>query len=225
MKKTIINISLVTALFLTGCTKSFDDINTDPTKASASNFNPNLLLPSGQLGYVDAVTGYNGPILFQSMWSQIFSSAIFPGYYSGGDKYVEGGSFLSYQGRTWDAGYRSASYLREIQSLTSGNDAFSNLRGISVICEVLNIQAITDKYGDIPYSQALQVKSAGISQPVYDSQQEVYNQMLSKLDSVLPTLDIAKKLMLQAYSPAMQTMLILYLTTPVALAMQTQGLL
>ena len=125
------------------------------------------------------------------MWSQIFASAIFPGYYSGGDKYVQGGSFFSYQNRTWDAGYQSANYFREIQNLTKGNAALSNLSGAAVIGEVLSIQAVTDTYGDVPYSQGLQGKS-GISQPVYDKQQDVYTAMLKKLDSVLPTLDAAK---------------------------------
>jgi hypothetical protein len=193
MKKTIINISLAAAVLVsaTGCTKNFDAVNTDPTKASAVNFNPNLLFPTAQLGYLSATTGYNGPILFQSMWSQIFASAIFPGYYSGGDKYVQGGSFFSYQNRTWDAGYQSANYFREIQNLTKGNAALSNLSGAAVIGEVLSIQAVTDTYGDVPYSQGLQGKS-GISQPVYDKQQDVYVAMLKKLDSVLPTLDAAK---------------------------------
>jgi len=193
MKKILINISLAAAVLVAaiGCTKNFDSINTDPTKASASNFDPNLLLPTGQLGYLSATTGYNGPILFQSMWAQIFSSAIFPGYYSGGDKYVQGGSFYSYQGRTWDAGYQAAGYFREIQNLTKSNAALGNLRGIAVIGEVLNMQAVTDTYGDAPYSQGLQGKT-GISQPVYDKQQDIYTAMLAKLDSVLPTLDATK---------------------------------
>ncbi len=191
MKKTIIYISFAAALFVTSCTKNFDAINTDPTQASAANFDPNLLLPSGELGYVSAVTGYSGPILFQSMWSQIFASAIFPGYYSNGDKYVQGGSFLAYQASTWNDAYQAASYLREIQNLTKGNADLVNLRGISVILETLNIEAITDVYGDAPYSQALEAKS-GISQPVYDKQQDIYNGMLAKLDSVIPTLDPSK---------------------------------
>ncbi len=194
MKKILINISLAAAVLVTvstGCTKNFDAMNTDPTKASASNFDPNLLFPTGELGYLGATTGYNGPILFQSMWSQIFASSIFPGYYSGGDKYVQGGSFYSYQGRTWDAGYQAAGYFREIQNLTKGNAALSNLSGCAVIGEVLNMEAITDTYGDAPYSQGLQGKT-GVSQPVYDKQQDIYTAMLNKLDSVLPTLDAAK---------------------------------
>ena len=120
-----------------------------------------------------------------------FCLCYFPGYYSGGDKYVQGGSFLSYQASTWNNAYQAAGYLREIQNLTRDNAALSNISGISVIMEVLNIEAITDVYGDAPYSQGLQAKS-GLSQPVYDKQQDIYNAMLAKLDSVLPTLDAAK---------------------------------
>ncbi|GAC1428973.1 MAG: SusD/RagB family nutrient-binding outer membrane lipoprotein [Chitinophagaceae bacterium] len=191
MKKTIIHISLVTALWVTGCTKKFDAINTDPTKASAATFDPNLLLPSAELGYIGAVSGYSGPILFQSMWIQTFASAIYPGYYSNGDKYVQGGSYLSYQASTWNNAYRAASFVREIQNLTKGNAALSNLSGIALITELLNIEAVTDVYGDAPYLQGLQAKT-GISQPVYDKQQDIYNSMLSKLDSVIVTLDAAK---------------------------------
>jgi Starch-binding associating with outer membrane len=191
MKKIIIKISLIATLFAMGCTKKFDALNTDPTQASASTFDPNLLLPSSELGYANAVTGYSGPILFQSMWIQAFASAIYPGYYSNGDKYVLGGSYLSYQASTWNDAYQAASYAREIQNLTKGSSAMSNLSGVAVLNEVLNIEAITDVYGDAPYSQALQAKS-GVSQPVYDKQQDIYNSMLAKLDSVLPTLDATK---------------------------------
>lgn len=191
MKKILINISFLTALLITGCTKNFDETNTDPKQASASNFDPNLLLPSGQINYINAVSGYSGPILFQSMWVQTFASAIFPGYYSNGDKYVKSINILTYQASTWNNAYQGASYLREIQNLTKTKPELSNLSGISVICEVLNIEAITDVYGDCPYSQGLQAKF-GVSQPVYDKQQDVYNAMLSKLDSVISTLDASK---------------------------------
>jgi len=190
MKKLLINIGLASVL-MAGCTKSFDSVNTDPNRPDASTFDPNLLLPSAELGYGGATTGYNGPILFESMWAQTFASAIFPGYYSGGDKYVQGGSFFSYQGRTWDAGYNAASYAYEAQQLVKDKPEWSNLGGVSLIIELLNIQAITDVYGDVPFSQALQAKY-GIALPVYDKQSAIYPAMLAKLDSVVTTLDASK---------------------------------
>jgi len=191
MKKNIINIVLFTALFVTGCTKNFDSINTDPTQASAANFDPNLLLPSGQLGYIGSITGYNGPILFQSMWTQTFASATEPGYYSGGDKYVQGGSFYNYQGRTWDGAYQAGGYFREVQNLTKDKAALSNLSAVAAICEVMSLQAVTDVYGDCPFSEALGAKT-GITHPMYDKQQDIYTGMLKRLDSAIALLDASK---------------------------------
>lgn len=178
-------------LALSSCTKDFDSINTDPKQASQDNFDPNLLLPSVETGYVNAITGYNGAILFQSMWTQILSSAVYPGYYSNGDKYVYGGSYNDYIGRIWNSAYGAAGYAYEIQTLVKDKPELSNLSGIALILELLNVQVVTDTYGDCPFSQALQAK-AGITHPVYDSQQEIYSSMLNKLDSVLNTLDASK---------------------------------
>lgn len=188
MKKLLINIGLASSLLVAGCTKNFDSVNTDPNRPDATTFDPNLLLPSAVLNYGSATTGYNGPILFESMWSQVFASALFPGYYSGGDKYVQGGSFLDYQGRTWNGAYQGASYAYEAQQLLKDKPDWSNLSGVSLIVELLNIEAVTDVYGDIPFSQALQAKT-GVTLPVYDKQSDIYPSMLSKLDSVLTTLD------------------------------------
>ena len=45
-------------MLATGCTKNFDNINTDPTKASPANFDPNYFLSTSQWTYVDGITGY-----------------------------------------------------------------------------------------------------------------------------------------------------------------------
>lgn len=190
-KKLLLYICSASLLVLGSCTKKFDEINTDPTQASAAQFDPNLLLSGGETAYFIANQGYNGPILFQSMWVQTFASAAYPSYYSNGDKYVASGNLTDYQGRLWTRCYNSASYFYEVQSLTKGNDALSNLSGIALILELLNIQCLTDTYGDVPFSQALQGKT-GVSLPVYDKQQDIYTSMLAKLDSVLPTLDASK---------------------------------
>ncbi|HMH24168.1 MAG TPA: SusD/RagB family nutrient-binding outer membrane lipoprotein [Puia sp.] len=190
-QKILFYICSVCVLGLGACTKKFDAINTDPTQASASQFDPNLLLSGAETGYFIANQGYNGPILFQSMWVQTFASAAYPSYYSNGDKYVGSSNLLDYQGRLWTRCYNSASYCYEIQNLTKGVASLVNLRGIALILQLHNLEVLTDVYGDIPYSQALRAKE-GISQPVYDKQQDIYTSMLARLDSVLPTLDPAK---------------------------------
>ena len=192
MKKSFLYIVAATAITIAGCSKNFDAINIDPTQADSSTFNPNLLLPSAELSYTGAISGYSGPILFQSMWVQIFASASYPSYYSNGDKYVASGNTTTYQASLWNNAYRGASLAREIQNLTNSKMAdYTNLRAAAVVMEIACIQVVTDAYGDCPYSQALQAKS-GLSQPMYDKQQDIYPAILSRLDSVLNTFDATK---------------------------------
>ncbi|MDR3712441.1 MAG: SusD/RagB family nutrient-binding outer membrane lipoprotein [Puia sp.] len=188
MKKVLIYISCAAAIALGGCTKSFDSINTNPTAATGSNFGPNLLLPTAEIGLLNAPQGYNGNLLFQSMWAQVLSSASFPTYYSNGDKYVASTNLLTYDESIWSSAYGSATNCYEIQNLTKGISAYNNLAGIALIIEFFNIELITDVYGDCPYSQALQAK-AGVNYPAYDSQQSIYASILSRLDSVQAALD------------------------------------
>ena len=95
----------------TSCTKDFEEINTDPTQYSPGNFDANYFLSSSQRNYEDAISGYAGPILFQSGWVQIFAMATVTGdYYTNGDKYVESSNTNSYVQSSWNNGYRSAAW-------------------------------------------------------------------------------------------------------------------
>jgi Starch-binding associating with outer membrane len=190
MRKTWLYLSSIFLLTLGGCTKNFTVINTDPTQASASVYDPNLLLPSAELGYMGADQGYSGPLLFQSMWMQIFASAEYPSYYSNGDKYVASSNILTYDASTWNDAYTAAGEAYTIQTLIKENKdtALGNLNGISLIVELLNFELVTDTYGDCPYTDAVQGAS-GVTQPKYDTQQAIYTSMLAKLDSVIPTLN------------------------------------
>jgi hypothetical protein len=190
-KKIFLYMCSAALLAMGGCTKKFDAINTDPTKANATQFDPNLLLSSEQEEYINATTGYSGSLLLQSMWVQILASASYPSYYSNGDKYVASGNLNSYDASLWNHCYNSASYAYECQSLIKDKPALSNLSGISLIVELMDFMTLTDTYGDVPYTQALQGKS-GTVLPVYDAQQSIYTSILAKLDSVIPTLDASK---------------------------------
>lgn len=178
-------------LLLTACSKSrLDEINTDPTKLTEDQYNPNSLLAQAQLKYANM--GYY-QLLYQSTMNQLLASTY--GYYNNGDKYINVGSFTDYQGRIFSEGYMDASYIREMQRLATlkNPDANQNLIAIGDIMFVLILQRITDTYGDVPYSQAAKAMH-GIKYPVYDSQQEIYNYMLRDLESAIGRLDASKPL-------------------------------
>lgn len=193
MKKLVLYSCVAAGLALSGCTKNFDNINTDPTKASPANFDPNYFLSTSQWTYVDGITGYNGAILFQSGWSQVIASTSSgaANYYSNADKYVPSSNTTDYLGRAWERGYRAAGFANEIIKITDGNANLVNVNAAAMIMKVFELQYVTDIYGDIPYSQAF-LGNTGNSLPVYDKQQDVYNSMLTDLDAAIAKFDATK---------------------------------
>ncbi len=175
---------------MAGCTKNFNDINTDPTKANTSNFDPNYLLTTAELDYGN-VTEYQLEEL--SCMTQQFSSTF--DYYSGGDKYTQTLTNGSYNTRFFSDGMSDAGQLVEAQILAQEKDPilYSNLIQMSRIMWVLIMQRITDIYGDIPYFQAGMAKS-GIITPAYDKQSDIYKDMLSRLSDAIGKLDAGKPL-------------------------------
>lgn len=186
------------SLFLTGillavssCDGDFEDINTDPNRADGDVFDPNLILPTVSYNYGNMMTGYTGAILFQSMWVQVMASTSTGGanYYSNADKYVASGSTNSYIQSVWNDGYSTASRVYQMQSLAE-KKGFTNLVAVGEIWKVLTLSFVSDVYGDLPYSEALQAE-AGITQPKYDTQQAAYIAMLSDLDAALASINDA----------------------------------
>jgi hypothetical protein len=187
MKNKLLYSCLVAAsVFVAGCTKDFQEINTNPNKVTADVYNPNFLLAQAQIQY--SQTGYD-QLLFQSMWSQSLASPY--DYYSNGDKYVASASFNDYKGRVYNSGYNASTLVDEMRILTTDKPAYSNLNAIGLIMRVFILQRVTDAYGDVPYTEAGQAKN-GIFTPKFDTQQAVYTAMLSDLDAAIAALDPAK---------------------------------
>lgn len=188
MKK-YISLSLLSFfLVISSCDDNFEEINTDPNRANGDLFDPNLILPTASNQYAGMVSGYSGALLFQSMWIQALASTSTGGanYYSNADKYVESGSTNSYIANVWNGGYSAASRIYQMQSLAT-TKGLTNLNAVGGIWKVLILSFVTDVYGDVPYSEALQAE-VGITQPKYDSQIDAYKGMLAELETSLNTL-------------------------------------
>jgi len=191
MKKYISLFLLSSFLVVTSCDERFEALNTDPNRPGAEVFDPNLILPVAAYGYGDMLTGYSGPILFQSMWIQALASTTTGGanYYSNADKYVISGSTNSYIQGVWNTGYQVASRINQMQSLALRKD-LSNLNAVGGIFKVAALSFVSDVYGDVPYSEGLKAEE-GITQPKYDSQSEAYINMLNDLESAINNLNPA----------------------------------
>jgi hypothetical protein len=85
-----------------------------------------------------------------------------------------------------------AGSLRDIQAVIDKGAATSrpNVRAVGLIWKTWIFHQITDLWGDVPYSQALQAE-AGITTPVYDTQQAIYTGMIQTLKDAEALLDPA----------------------------------
>ncbi len=188
MKKTFLYIALASVLMAPACSEDhLDEVNTNPNAANASQFNPNFLLTDAQLIFSN--TGY-AQLLYQATGIQALASTY--NYYGNGDKYVNAGNFTDYQGRIFNDGYTALSRLQQAELIanTQNPERFKNVIAISNIMRVLIFQRITDTYGDIPYTEALKA-AEGVTAPKYDKQQDIYNDLLPKLEAAINSLDEA----------------------------------
>jgi hypothetical protein len=199
MKKGLIYIGILSAaLGLGGCTKDFNGINTDPTQTGPTNFDPNYLISSSQFAFASKGYAYN---IFAPLWVQLMASTSSgnSNYLSNGDKYVSTASTPDYMSRIWNVNYGATdkfstgagNLAAEAIFLSASDPNKSNVNAVASILKVLIMQETTDTYGDIPYSQAFQAKQ-GITRPAYDKQQDIYNSMLTELETAIGKLDASK---------------------------------
>jgi len=169
------------------CTKDFAEKNTDPNQQSPGTFNAEYFLASSQNEYKGAITGYESGFIFEAGWAQILAAPS-TGYLSNMDKYVESANTNDYASRAWNDCYRSAGYADAIIQKHKTDADKVNLVSAATVMKVLALSYVTDMYGDIPYTNALQGfdgTSLGVIFPTYDKQQDVYNSMLNELDAAL----------------------------------------
>ena len=80
----------------------------------------------------------------------------------------------------WTNMYNVLIDLKTIENNTSATNDKLYL-GISQLLQVYTFSVLTDIFGDIPYSDALQLSS--ILTPAYDKQEDIYNDLLVQVDN------------------------------------------
>lgn len=191
MKKKFIKTLLLAfgcAVFFAGCTKKFDDVNTNPASYSQSNFDPNYLLTTAQLTYAGAIDfsyeTWRGNLIYCSTFMQGLSSVV---SYWAGDKYLLNEGYTS---AYWQVAYSDqVKTVVDLTQFTKDKPQYKNLYQISRLMRVLILQRITDLYGDVPYSQAGLGYYSSTFFPKYDAQQSIYTDMLKEIEEATNALD------------------------------------
>ncbi len=166
-KKYLAAFTLTLALGLSSCDKDFEEINVNPN--SPETVSSALLLPtvirnttyeiSGNAwGYGNVVMQYTAKIQFTNE-----------------DRYNWGP-----QGNPYSSFYNA---LRDINNIIeiSGAANQQNYVGIAKVMRAHLFSYMTDAYGEVPYSEAIQAKD-GVNYPKFDAQEEIYASILTELE-------------------------------------------
>jgi hypothetical protein len=175
MKRSSIRIYLflflLTAGFTSACDHDFEEVNANPNVPETVT--PDLLLPHGIESAVDLYWGGSLGMdvgnLYAQHWARI--------QYTDVDRYIVSQDIIDNSWR--DLYIESLADFQRIHTL--GQEmANPNYTAISLIMRSWVFSVLTDVYGDIPYSEALQGLEARLS-PAYDAQQDVYAGMIREL--------------------------------------------
>lgn len=161
-------------LFIPSCTKDFEEDNANPD--AITDVTPDLLLPGIQRTAINQMVDQSwgiGNIVIQHTAKIQFVSE---------DRYTWGD-----RDGLWNNMYDN---MRNVQLLISLSEQKNvpNYKAVALVMRAWMFSLLTDAYGDIPYSEAIQGVN-GILQPKYDAQETVYDGILSDLESANATFD------------------------------------
>lgn len=162
------------ALVLAGCDSTFEEINKNTNEPEVVS--PDLLLPGVIRGPINTSVTYahtTGNLVMQYTSKVRFAGDI--------DRYEW--TFEGY----WDALYAA---LRDTQNMIaiSSEAGLENYEGIGLVMRSWGFSLLTDAYGAIPYTEALQGRE-GLYAPAYDAQEVVYEGVLNDLRRANELLD------------------------------------
>lgn len=178
MKYKYILIALLFSLAFGGCS-DFGDMNVNPNAPESIENSPELILTGIQR---DALNTAIGTCAWSegNVQAQYFARIVFTDF----DRFEWGSS-----SSTWTTFYtqtRSAQSLYNM-ALKTENTSY---QAVCLILKSWMFQILTDVYGEVPYSEALQAKSGNYA-PAYDTQEDIYKGILADLATANTLLAVA----------------------------------
>ncbi len=174
MKRKYFNITLVlTALiFISSCTKDWEEMNTDPN-------NPTDGPMTNLLANAIATTGLS----FYDSWNQMNSSLSYAGHVTK-IAYIDEARY-NFRPGILEADFTNyyriqQDLLKVIGKAQATENKYAEAAAITL--SVYNWQQAVDKWGDIPYSEALTAETEANLTPAYDAAESIYADLLTKLE-------------------------------------------
>lgn len=182
MKKQI--LYLAAFLVLVSCTKDFEAINTNPN--APVNVQPELLLRQVIYDYGDEMA-YEG-FVAGNLLGQYFTAIDFNLF----DRHSL--TEPQFGGNPWPTLYKNLRDNELIIQQAQANPTQAVYEGPALILKAYLTMALTDLYGDAPYSEALKGTEGNVT-PVYDTQESIYLDEGGILDNLNQGIDFINSYM------------------------------
>jgi len=164
---------LAVGISLASCKKDFQEVNTDPIGVNAVSADKLLAPALTNILNANVIRNrnFNNELMQVTVDLGEAEGRIF--------RYDVRRNFADY---TWNTWYVELTNIRDINTIASQEGSINtSYQAISKIAEAWTFQLLADTYGDVPYSQANQGK-AGILEPAYDKQKDIYLSLFAKLE-------------------------------------------
>jgi hypothetical protein len=172
---------IVSICLLASCTKKFEELNTDPNRPA--NINPGVMLGQVQYRFINAaVSGARG---FTHELMQVDAPRSSPS--NGVHRY-----YISPGAGVWSNFYGGITDIEEIIKI-SDKLAEKNYKAIALVYKCWAYSILTDLYGNVPYSEAIKAADGNFL-PKFDSQKDIYTQVLKDLVTANDLFDDTKAL-------------------------------
>lgn len=172
---------IIVGLFVS-CTKNFQEMNTDPNRPK--EITPGVML--GQMQYRIVNSSISAARNFTHELMQVDAPRSSAG--GGGlHRYV-----VNPGAGVWSNFYEYLTDIEDIYSIATRLGE-NNYRAIALVYKTWAYSILTDLYGDVPYSQAIQATN-GVFQPAFDKQKDIYISLLKNLDTANAIFNTTKAL-------------------------------
>lgn len=179
----ILCVTLVVALGLAACDSGFEEMNQNPNapaEVPASLVIPRAINTSVDRTYnMGGLNGYVGAI-----WAQHYAKIQYPDE----DQYNFAGR-ITLVNSIWESFYaRTLEDLNQVRQAAQ-EEGDPNTEAMADILMAWNFHMITDTWGDVPYSEALQ--GVENTSPRYDAQEDIYDGILGTLREAADKIDLS----------------------------------
>lgn len=168
MKNIKIWLLLLMTVFAGSCDKDFDEINTNPNRPEDVP-QTNVLLSAISQG-VRRTHGANMNMTYAGLWAQHYAKI----------QYIDE-DYYEYRPDAFDAHWQGlyAGPLSDLQTIIDKAPNPSNMLAAAMTMKSFYFAIITDMWGEVPYSEALNVDRTTL--PKYDSQSDIYAGLVADL--------------------------------------------